>query len=123
MPRQSTRQRLHPQKQVFFHRELGDDLATLRHITNSGPSPLMRSLTIQLGTVECHGSGAGAQQADQRFQQGGFAHTIATDQTNHLSGLHAEINIPKNVTFTVKRVEALDLQQVRHWFSSSVVPR
>ena len=123
IPRQSTRHRLHPQEQVFFHRELGDDLATLRHITNPGPSPLMRCLTIQLRTVKRHGSGAGAQQTDQRFQQGGFAHTIAADQTNHLSRVHAEINIPKNVTFSVKRVETLDLQQVRHWFSSSVVPR
>ena len=83
----------------------------------------MRSLTIQFSTVERHGSGAGAQQTDQRFQQGGFTHTIAADQTHHLPRFHAEINIPKNVTFTVKGVEALNLQQVRHWFSSSVVPR
>ena len=52
-----------------------------------------------------------------------LAHAIATDQANHLTFLHGEINIPKDMTFAVVRVESANLKKHRHLLSSSVVPR
>ena len=93
------------------------------HVANASPGPLMRRLTVESIAVEHNLTASGPQQADQRFEQGRFAHTVAADQADHLAGFHAEVHIPEDMALAVVGVQAADFQQRRHPFSSSVVPR
>ena len=120
---ESSWQSLHPEHQVLFHRQLGNDFPTLGDVTHTGASPLVRSLAIQGIGVEDDLAATGTQQTDQGLEQGGLAHAVPADQAHHLPRIHGEVHVPKDVALAVIGVQAADLKQRRHPFSSSVVPR
>ena len=70
----------------------------------------MRWLPIELHSLKRYFTTARPQQTNQRFQQRGFANTIATNQTNHLTKANREVDIAKDMALSVVGIQATNLE-------------
>ena len=102
----STRQSLHTKHQVLANRQSRNNVAALGHITNAMASTAIRRLLQKLVGLVFNRATFLLKQTNQCFQKCGFTHTIATNQADHFPFGNLQIDIPKNVTFTVVHIDA-----------------
>ena len=63
-------------------RQVGKDLATLRHHCKSQASDFVRTQAIDFFTIELDLSGLNGFQAQEAFDEGGLAHAVAAQQAH-----------------------------------------
>ena len=96
--------------QIFLHRQMRKNFASLRHVADAEPGALLGGALEQIASVEGDAAGARRLQAHDAFQQRGLAHAVAAHQAHARTGGHGKIHIPQRVAAAVELVEGFDRQ-------------
>ena len=96
--------------QVLLHRQLREDLASLRHVADAEPCARFGRHLRQLDAIERDRARVRREQPHDALQQGGLAHAVAPHQARPRARGDVQPDVPEDVAAAVLLVEPLDRQ-------------
>src|SRR5437867_3412190 len=100
------------EQQVLVHRELGKDVAVLRHVADAAVRDLVSLLAQQLLASPLDRA-LRLDQAHDGLYRGRAAGAVAPEQRNDLAGLHFEVHAMQHMALAVEGVDVVELQHVK----------
>ena len=99
------------EREVVGDRHAGEQAPALRHVTDAAPRDRRGGKPRDLLAGEPDRAGLGRRDADQRFQQRGFARAVAAEQRDDLVFRHVERDRVEDVALAVEGVDLVDGEQ------------
>ena len=86
------------------------NLASLRHVSDAEPGPLLGGALEQIDSLEGDAAGGRRQQTHDAFEERRLAHAVAAHQAHARAGGDGKIHVPQGVAAAVELIEGFDCQ-------------
>ena len=100
-----------PEAQILLHGQSREQPSSLRYQSDAELRNLFRRLAADCLAVKGDRAGSRRHDAEDALECGGFAGAVSTQQRRDLIGADGQADVVKDMAFTVKRIDSLELQQ------------